>query len=149
MSTLADETYTPTISASELAYRGAVWDIRRETFDLPEATGLVRDMMAHTGAVGIGVVDEENRILLIQQYRHPVRDRQCEVLQVLLDVYGETTFDASAGYLVEGVDLTAARMQVLRYSSLPPSNNSVTMRLYLAPHIRFVAVSDRHECSEE
>ena len=67
MSDLHDEAYTPAITASEVVYRGAVWNIRRETFDLPEAAGLVRDMMAHTGAVAIACVDEQERILLIQQ----------------------------------------------------------------------------------
>src|SRR5699024_12301052 len=106
MSTLADETYTPTITASELAFRGAVWDIRRETFDLPEANGLVRDMMAHTGAVGIGVVDEQNRILLIQQYRHPVPARLWEVPAGLLAVDGEAGFNAAARGLVVEADRT-------------------------------------------
>src|SRR5699024_4860697 len=122
MSTLADETYTPTISASELAYRGAFWDIRRETFDLPGATGLVRDMMAHTGAVGIHAVDEENRILLIQQYRLPVRARLWEVPAGLLDVDGESPFDAAARELVEEADLTAVRWQVLSDSCLTPGS---------------------------
>ena len=149
MSTLADETYTPTITASELAFRGAVWDIRRETFDLPEASGLVRDMMAHTGAVGIGVVDEQNRILLIQQYRHPVRARLWEVPAGLLDVDGESAFDAAARELVEEADLTAARWQVLSDSCLSPGSSSETMRLYLARDISFVPESDRHERSEE
>src|SRR5699024_8452577 len=100
MSALPDGTCTPSSPASELRFRGAVWDIRRETFDLPEASGLVRDMMAHTGAVGIGVVDEQNRILLIQQYWHPVRARLWEVPAGLLDVDGESAFDAAARELV-------------------------------------------------
>src|SRR5699024_5362476 len=122
MSTLADETYTPTISASELAYRGAVWDIRRETFDLPEATGLVRDMMAHTGAVGIGVVDAENRIPVIPQYRPPGRARLWGGPAGLLDVDGGSPFGGAARELVGEGGLTAARWQVLSDSCLTPGS---------------------------
>jgi hypothetical protein len=106
MSELQDETYTPTITASEIAYHGAVWDIRRETFDLPEATGLVRDLMAHTGAVGVAVVDDQQRILFIQQYRHPVRARLWEVPAGLLDVPGEDPLDAAKRELVPQTSAT-------------------------------------------
>src|SRR5699024_266857 len=102
-----------------------------------------------TGAVGIGVVDEQNRILLIQQYRHPVRARLWEVPAGLLDVDGESPFDAAARELVEEADLTAARWQVLSDSCLTPGSSSETMRLYLARDITYVPESDRHERSEE
>ncbi|MDN5793718.1 MAG: NUDIX hydrolase, partial [Brevibacterium aurantiacum] len=109
MSDLRDEAYTPDITDSEVVYHGAVWNIRRETFDLPEATGLVRDMMAHTGAVAIACVDEQERILLIQQYRHPVRARLWEVPAGLLDVPDEEPFAAAQRELAEEADLRAAR----------------------------------------
>ncbi|WP_209324647.1 NUDIX domain-containing protein [Brevibacterium renqingii] len=149
MSTLQDETHTPNITASELVYRGAVWDVRRETFDLPEAPGLVRDMMAHTGAVGVAVVDEQQRILLIQQYRHPVRARLWEVPAGLLDVAGEDPFDAAKRELVEEADLTAKRWEVLSDSCLTPGGSSETMRLFLARDISLVPEAERHERSEE
>jgi 8-oxo-dGTP pyrophosphatase MutT (NUDIX family) len=150
MSELQDETYTPTITASEIAYHGAVWDIRRETFDLPEATGLVRDLMAHTGAVGVAVVDDQQRILFIQQYRHPVRARLWEVPAGLLDVPGEDPLDAAKRELVEEADLTADRWELLSDSCLTPGGSSETMRLYLARDIQLVPEADRHQrCEEE
>ena len=92
---LQDEPVIPPISSSEVVYEGAVWDIRKETFDLPEASGLVRDLMAHTGAVGVAVVDDQQRILLAQQYRHPVRARLWEVPAGLLDIPGEDPLEAA------------------------------------------------------
>ena len=149
MSDLRDEAYTPTITASDVVYHGAVWNIQRETFDLPEATGLVRDMMAHTGAVAIACVDEQDRILLIQQYRHPVRARLWEVPAGLLDVPGEDPFDAAKRELAEEADLRAARWEVLTDSCLTPGGSSESIRLYLARDFELVADDDRHERSEE
>lgn len=149
MSNLADEIYTPTITESELIYQGAVWDIRRETLDLPEAPGLVRDLMAHTGAVGVAVVDDEERILLIQQYRHPVRARLWEVPAGLLDVPGEDPLDAARRELMEEADLTAESWELLSDSCLTPGGSSETMRLYLARGISLVPEADRHDRSEE
>ncbi|AZL06181.1 NUDIX domain-containing protein [Brevibacterium aurantiacum] len=149
MSDLRDEAYTPDITDSEVVYHGAVWNIRRETFDLPEATGLVRDMMSHTGAVAIACVDEQERILLIQQYRHPVRARLWEVPAGLLDVPDEEPFAAAQRELAEEADLRAARWEVLTDSCLTPGGSSETIRLYLARDFELIADEDRHERSEE
>lgn len=146
---LHDDPYLPAIRASQIAYRGAVWDIRRETFDLPEAEGLVRDLMAHTGAVGIAVVDENQRMLFVQQYRHPVRARLWEVPAGLLDVAGEPPLEAAQRELAEEADLTAEHWDVLSDSCLSPGGSSETMRLFLARGLSFVPEADRHQRSEE
>ena len=146
---LQDEPVTPPISSSEVVYEGAVWDIRKETFDLPEASGLVRDLMAHTGAVGVAVIDDRQRILLAQQYRHPVRARLWEVPAGLLDIPGEDPLDAAKRELVEEADLTAERWELLSDSCLTPGGSSETMRLYLARELSFVPEADRHERGEE
>ena len=146
---LQDEPVIPPITSSKVVYEGAVWDIRKETFDLPEATGLVRDLMAHTGAVGIAVVDDQKRILLAQQYRHPVRARLWEVPAGLLDIPGEDPLDAAKRELVEEADLTAEHWDVLSDSCLTPGGSSETMRPYLARGLAEVPIADRHERGEE
>lgn len=140
---LRDVPTTPDITSSEVVYRGAVWDIRRETFDIPEAPGLVRDLMAHTGAVAVAVVDEEERILLVQQYRHPVRARLWEVPAGLLDIAGEDPLTAARRELAEEADLTAARWEVLSDACLSPGGSSETLRLYLARDLTPVPVEER------
>ncbi len=149
MSELRDEVHTPDITSSEVVYHGAVWDIRRETFDLPEASGLVRDVMDHTGAVAVACVDEQDRILLIKQYRHPVRARLWEVPAGLLDVAGEDPFHAAHRELAEEADLRARRWEVLSDSCLSPGGSSESIRLYLARDLELVAEADRHERSDE
>lgn len=146
---LQDDPVIPPITHSEVVYEGAVWDIRKETFDLPEASGLVRDLMAHTGAVGVAVVDDQQRILLAQQYRHPVRARLWEVPAGLLDVPGEDPLEAAKRELIEEADLTAEQWDVLSDSCLTPGGSSETMRLYLARGLSSVPEADRHERGEE
>ncbi|RBP61886.1 ADP-ribose pyrophosphatase [Brevibacterium sanguinis] len=146
---LRDEVHHPEVTASEVVFHGAVWDIRRETFDLPEAHGLVRDMMDHTGAVGVACVDEQERILLIKQYRHPVRARLWEVPAGLLDVAGEDPLAAAQRELAEEADLRAARWEVLSDSCLSPGGSSESIRLYLARDLEPVAEEDLHVRSDE
>ncbi|VEW12501.1 ADP-ribose pyrophosphatase [Brevibacterium casei] len=149
MSDLHDVPFTPEITASDEVYRGAVWTIRRETFDLPEATGLVRDLMAHTGAVAVACLNEAGEILLVQQYRHPVRARLWEVPAGLLDIPGEDPLTAAKRELAEEADLTAARWEVLSDSALSPGGSSETIRLYLARDLAEVPAADQHARSDE
>lgn len=113
-------------------YRGAVWNVCRETVDLPEAEGLTRDYVDHTGAVGIAALDEDDRILLIQQYRHPVRQRDWEIPAGLLDVDGEDPLAAAKRELGEEADLQAQTWAVLADELSSPGGLSEVLRIYLA-----------------
>jgi len=60
-------------------------DVRREHFVL-DGTDIAREFIAHTGAVAVLAMDERDRVLLIKQYRHPIRTRDWELPAGLLDI---------------------------------------------------------------
>ena len=60
------------VSRSELVFAGKVWDVRRGPFGY-DGGEIVREYVAHTGAVAMLALDEQDRVLLIKQYRHPIR----------------------------------------------------------------------------
>ena len=84
---LRDEVVEPAILATERAYEGRIWDVRSDTFRY-NGHDLVRQYVAHPGAAAIVALDEQDRVLLIQQYRHPIRHRDWEIPAGLLDVAG-------------------------------------------------------------
>ncbi|OFT91487.1 NUDIX hydrolase [Brevibacterium sp. HMSC24B04] len=129
---LADQLVDYPTHGREVVFRGAVWDVCRETVDLPEAAGLTRDFVDHTGAVGIAAVDDDDRILLIQQYRHPVRQRDWEIPAGLLDVQGEDPLLAAQRELSEEADLQAGSWAVLADQLSSPGGLSEVLRIYLA-----------------
>ena len=57
---------------SELVFEGRVWDVVRERFEFGDHE-LVREYVDHPGAVAMLALDEHDRVLVISQYRHPVR----------------------------------------------------------------------------
>ena len=61
----------------------------------------------HPGAVGIVALDEQDRLLLVRQYRHPVRRYLWEPPAGLLDVAGEDPLDAAKRELAEEAHLRA------------------------------------------
>jgi 8-oxo-dGTP pyrophosphatase MutT (NUDIX family) len=128
---LADERVSVPVSASELAFEGRVWDIRRDTFDLGGGP-IVRDYMDHPGAVAVLALDDDDRAFLIRQYRHPVRTRGWEIPAGLLDIGGEDPLEAAKRELAEEGDLVATEWSVLSDFFTSPGGSDEALRIYLA-----------------
>ena len=128
---LRDEPVTLDVTSSTREFAGRVWDIRRETFGMGGAD-VVRDFVDHTGAVAVLAMDENGRILAIQQYRHPVRSRDWELPAGLLDIAGEDPLGAAQRELAEEADLVASRWNVLSDVMTSPGGSNEVIRVYLA-----------------
>ncbi|MBA8816399.1 ADP-ribose pyrophosphatase [Microbacterium halimionae] len=128
---LHDEHVTPDIVASDLVYEGHVWDVRSETFRYNGAE-LVREFVAHPGAAAVVALDDENRVLLIQQYRHPIRTRDWEIPAGLLDVAGEPPMEAAKRELAEEVDAVAREWEPLVSVFTTPGGNDEVIHVFLA-----------------
>ncbi len=132
--TLRDEPGDYEITRSEVVYPGRVWDVRSDTFDYNgEATS--RDYVDHTGAVAIAAIDDDGRILLLQQYRHPLRLRDWEVPAGLLDIEGEPHIDTARRELAEEADLTATRWSPLVSINTSPGGSNEVVHIFLAEGI--------------
>jgi 8-oxo-dGTP pyrophosphatase MutT (NUDIX family) len=130
-SALQDEPQEPLIVSSDRVYEGKVWDIRSEVFDY-HGSEITREFVDHTGAVAIMAVDENDRVLVIQQYRHPIRMRDWELPAGLLDVDGEPPLDAAKRELEEEADLVAADWTHLIDFSTSPGGSNELLRVYRA-----------------
>ena len=60
------------VLASEQVYEGRVISLRRDTVAMPGGGDSVREVVHHPGAVGIVALDDQDRVVLLRQYRHPV-----------------------------------------------------------------------------
>ena len=101
---LRDEPVESEVVDSELVYEGRVWDVRSDTLRYG-GDEIVRQYVDHPGAAAIVAVDDEQRVLLIQQYRHPIRHRDWEIPAGLLDIAGESPLETAQRELVEEADL--------------------------------------------
>ncbi|WP_251442220.1 MULTISPECIES: NUDIX domain-containing protein [unclassified Microbacterium] len=126
-----DEPFSPEVLESREVYRGAVWGIREDRVRYGDGE-IVRQYLDHTGAAAVVAVDEERRVLLIQQYRHPIRQRDWELPAGLLDVAGEDPMDAARRELAEEADLTAEGWEPLVSTYTTPGSNSEIIHIYLA-----------------
>ena len=84
------DTYDPgDLSDRAVRYAGRVWSVVTDTVRLPDGTVVERDIVDHPGAVGIVALDDDDRVLLIRQYRQPVGGYLFELPAGLRDVVGE------------------------------------------------------------
>src|SRR4051794_23126150 len=95
MPELRDEPTSVEVLDSAGGYRGNVWNIVKDRFVLGDSP-ISREYMAHTGAVAVLALDEEDRALIIKQYRHPIRMREWELPAGLLDIAGESPLLAAS-----------------------------------------------------
>jgi 8-oxo-dGTP pyrophosphatase MutT (NUDIX family) len=144
------DTFAPReVRAHEIVYKGLVWDIARDTVDLGPGGVHQREYVEHTGAVGILALDDEGRVLLVEQYRHPVGMTLWELPAGLLDVEGETPLHAARRELAEEADLRAERWDVLVDWFNSPGGSTEALRLYLARGVSPVPDAERHERQAE
>ena len=128
---LHDEPFEADVIASELVYAGRVWDVRSDTVRYGEGD-IVRQYVDHPGAAAIVAIDDEERVLLIQQYRHPIRHRDWEIPAGLLDVAGEPPIETARRELAEEADLVAASIEPLVSVFTTPGGNDEVVHVFLA-----------------
>jgi 8-oxo-dGDP phosphatase len=133
------------VVASEVVLHGLVWDVRRDTVELGDGQRVTRDVVVHTGAVGIVALDEQERVLLVRQYRHPVRSFLWEPPAGLLDVDGESALDCARRELAEEAHLLADEWHVLVDFFNSPGGSEESFRCFLARGLRAVPADERHE----
>ncbi|HWI31760.1 MAG TPA: NUDIX hydrolase [Microbacterium sp.] len=128
---LRDEPLEVDVTATEVVFEGRVWDIRSDTFAYNDHP-TVRDYVDHSGAVAVLAMDDQGRVLLIQQYRHPIKHRDWEIPAGLLDVDGEPPAETAKRELAEEVDLVAAHWEPLVTTFATPGGSNEIIHLFLA-----------------
>ena len=141
---LRDEIVPSPVTASEVVFDGVIWDVRREAFQL-EGERLVREVVDHPGAVAVLALDEQDRVTLIRQYRHPISSLEWEIPAGLLDVAGEDPLLAAQRELAEEADLVAEHWALLLDYFSSPGGMNEALRVYLARGLHAVPEADRHE----
>ncbi|MDT0157600.1 NUDIX hydrolase [Microbacterium sp. ARD32] len=131
---LRDEPFEPEVLSSAVGFEGAVWNVLDERVKYGDGQ-IRRQYVAHPGAVAVVALDDQERVLLIQQYRHPIRHRDWELPAGLLDIPGEDPMDAARRELAEEADVTAERWERLVSSWTTPGGNDELIHIHLATGI--------------
>ena len=142
---LADERVDVSVSQTSMVFEGYIWAVRQDTFNY-NGSSIVREYIDHPGAVAVLALDEQDRVLLIKQYRHPTGLRGWELPAGLLDIAGENALVGAQRELAEEADVVATEWALLTEFYTTPGGSNEAIRIYLARGVSAIAAFDRtHE----
>jgi 8-oxo-dGDP phosphatase len=120
---------------SEVRHKGGLVAVRTDQVRMPngDTTEIVeRDVVVHPGSVGVIGLDEDDRVLLIRQYRHPVGRLLWEPPAGLRDVDGEPPWRTAARELAEEAGYRAREWHTLLDVFTSPGMTDERVRVFLA-----------------
>ncbi|MEV7231650.1 MULTISPECIES: NUDIX hydrolase [Polymorphospora] len=133
------------VRSSVERFDGPVFSVVTDEVTMPGGGVAARDYVRHVGAVGVVALDADGRVVLVEQYRHPVRQRLWELPAGLIDVRGEGLPEAALRELAEEADLRAGRIDVLADLHTSPGCSNEMIRVFLARDLTPVPDGERHE----
>lgn len=135
--------------ASETVFEGHVVSLRRDTVAMPGGGDSVREVVTHPGAVAVVALDDDGRVVLLRQYRHPVGQYLWELPAGLRDADGEPPLEAAKRELAEEVQLAAERWSLLTTTYSTPGFCDELVLVYLAEGLTEAARPDGFTAEHE
>ena len=127
---------------SETVYEGRIISLRRDTVAMPGGGSSVREVVHHPGAVAVVALDEQERVVLVRQYRHPVGGYLWELPAGLRDSDGEPPLETAKRELAEEALLSAGRWSLLVTVANSPGFSDEVVEIYLAEDLSAVERPD-------
>ncbi|SFF88622.1 ADP-ribose pyrophosphatase [Actinacidiphila alni] len=136
------------VSATATPFTGKKTSVRSDEVVMPDGTTAVRDYQVHPGSVAVLALDEAGRVLVLRQYRHPVRHKLWEIPAGLLDIPGENPLHAAQRELYEEAHVKAEEWRVLTDVYTSPGGSDEAVRIFLARGVS-EAEGERFAVAEE
>ncbi|MFG2678954.1 NUDIX domain-containing protein [Streptomyces sp. NPDC048392] len=147
-STIKDTPEEWEVRATETPFRGKKTSVRTDDVVMPDGSVVTRDYQVHPGSVAVLALDDAGRVLVIRQYRHPVREKLWEIPAGLLDVPGENPLHAAQRELYEEAHVKAEDWRVLADVYTTPGGCDEAVRIFLARGLS-EAAGERFEVEDE
>lgn len=135
----------PVVSADE-QLRNWLISVRTDKVLMPDNHCAERTVVTHLGAVAVLALDDDNRVLMIRQYRHPVGYQLWEIPAGLRDADGESPLRTAQRELLEETGYRAREWHTLVDYFSSPGYSTERLRIFLA---RGVEPADDHGYQRE
>lgn len=143
----ADSEHSWPVASTTERYSSHYLTVRTDAIVDPSGQTHDRVIVQPRGAVGIVAMDDEDRILLVEQYRHSVGARLLEIPAGTLDVAGEDARTTAERELAEEGDIAADQWEELFTMAATPGYSTERWTLFRASGLHAIppeARIDRH-----
>ncbi|CAG7657452.1 NUDIX domain-containing protein [Actinacidiphila bryophytorum] len=136
------------VTATTTPFTGKKTSVRTDEVVMPDGSTATRDYQVHPGSVAVLALDDQDRVLVLRQYRHPVRHKLWEIPAGLLDIPGENPLHAAQRELYEEAHVKAEDWRVLTDVYTTPGGCDEAVRIFLARGVS-EAEGERYAVSDE
>jgi ADP-ribose pyrophosphatase len=137
----------PELVGRETVYDGTMITVHRDTIR-QEGREVLREVVEHPDAVAVVALDDDDRVVLVRQWRHPVGEALLELPAGLLDKPDEPALDAARRELAEETRLAAETWHTLLDVVPSPGMSTERARVFLARGVG-PAGGDAHPDADE
>ena len=117
--------------SSDIKYDGRILRVRYDTVELQNGDRTFREVVDHTGGVGVIAITPEGRVPMVRQFRYPFMAETLEIPAGKLEK-GEEPLACAVRELSEETGYTAGRMISLGTLLPSPGYCAETLYIYLA-----------------
>lgn len=108
------------VHSSEVEWDGRLSTARVDAVAMPDGSVAEREVVEHLDAVAVVALTDDDDVVLLRQYRHPVRAHQLELPAGILDEAGEEPHDAARRELAEEASMQVDELRPLvRFANSP------------------------------
>ncbi|MCA0980515.1 NUDIX hydrolase [Exiguobacterium aestuarii] len=94
----------------EVIYEGKIFDVEKHVVSLPNGNTSVRELVYHNGAVAVLVIEESDKIVMVEQYRKAFESMSLEIPAGKLEK-GEEPVSSAERELAEETGYTAESLE--------------------------------------
>ena len=114
----------PTISSKPI-FDGKVIKVKVDTVELPNGKHATRELVSHPGAVGVLAITDDQKIILVRQFRKPLEKMNLEIPAGKLEP-NEDPMECALRELKEETGYTASNMtQITKFYTSPGFANEI------------------------
>lgn len=137
------------VARQEVPYESFYLTLRVDTIVDPAGGEHDRVVAQPRGAVGVLALDDDDRLLVVEQYRHAVEHRMLELPAGIFDVAGEEPVATAARELAEEADLVAEHWEPLLVTRASPGYSTEVLHLFRATGLSAVPEAERTDREAE
>lgn len=127
--------FEKTLNTTEI-YNGKVFKITKDDIELSNGYKTIREVVHHSGGVVIAA-EKDNKILMVKQFRYPLKEALYELPAGKLDKPGEEIIDAAKRELEEETGHIAKKWQSLGFIWTSPGFCNEKLYLFKAEELSF------------